>query len=226
MATFELKNDEAIRFVLQGRASQLECSFSGRGSRTLNFRELGLLANAGFNLGAAAEVVAFRIKDAGGNVVTLEDDEDLRFLRAGKKSAPSRVEVVVKYDQHQSVDVKVGIDPVYQPLTFSKATPPSFRAFLAAVGQLELAHHGPYEQVEEVYIREESGAFLKIAGEADWKRIGWRHAIKTFEDADEEGDWATASFHVGPLSSARKRTAGSPIPRPYHKIKQELNNSR
>ncbi|GAA6040820.1 hypothetical protein JCM8097_007727 [Rhodosporidiobolus ruineniae] len=214
-AKFTIKNKQAIEFNVGARVEVLDCSCEGT-TWDLSFREMGLLVNAGFHLGEHGRVVMLKFKDKNGKLVDVTDDEGLKQLKAGTTYRPRKVEAIVEHEENTVIDIKVGVDPVYQVLQFDKLSPPSFADFLSAADQLHLQlGDRTASEMKEVYIRDLDEEFVKVTEET-WMSIGWKRAVKVFEEAAALDNWYAAAFHIGPMCLSRRRSttmSGSGTPR-------------
>ncbi|BGP20763.1 hypothetical protein JCM10213v2_008926 [Rhodosporidiobolus nylandii] len=99
----------------------------------------------------------------------------------------------------QLVDLKVGVPPEFDVLSFHMADPPSLVDVLRAAScSLDDTHAAASAQL---FLVEENGELVRLKSEKDWARIGWPRAKQVFLAGQQEGGWKAATFQLHGASS-------------------------
>ncbi|GAA5989487.1 hypothetical protein JCM11641_007317 [Rhodosporidiobolus odoratus] len=149
----------------------------------------------------------------GDSLVGTKDNNDsleitLQWWKDGSGTIPLRLAEQDK-ETYKDVDIKIGVHPLYHLVSFPNASPPSLKTVSAEAMKLDLLAARLENGAKQLHLLDEDGTFVKITDDAVWKRVGWRRALKVFDEALKENDWSAATFHVGPLCP-RSLSRGSP----------------
>ncbi|BGP20771.1 hypothetical protein JCM10213_008909 [Rhodosporidiobolus nylandii] len=111
------------------------------------------------------------------------------FLAPSPTAAPGK---------HQVVNIKIGVPPLFQLLSFHTAAPPTFFDVLRA-GQRVL--NLPDDAApSELLLVEENGDLVRLANEVEWQQVGWPRARQVFLAGQEQGGWRAATFQLSGMN--------------------------
>jgi hypothetical protein len=89
------------------------------------------------------------------------------------------------------VYVKLGVDPVYEPVPVLMCPPPTRKAFLELASK-RFPHLPPCDQLPFFLVQD--GQFTRISDEEEWHYVGWQAALATCE---KKVGFQAATFHLG-----------------------------
>ncbi|GAA5943556.1 hypothetical protein JCM10213_008902 [Rhodosporidiobolus nylandii] len=118
---------------------------------------------------------------------------------AARRHAPPSLAPSSGPPKDQLVDLKVGVPPEFDVLSFHMADPPSLVDVLRAAScSLDDTHAAASAQL---FLVEENGELVRLKSEKDWARIGWPRAKQVFLAGQQEGGWKAATFQLHGASS-------------------------